>query len=193
MSKKDTRAEIFRAAAILFHQRGFNATSMRQLADQVGIEASSLYNHIQSKSELLNELCSEIAGLFLDSVNRIRESDSSVRQKLNDIVDLHIQLAKTRPEAMTAFNREWLSLEEKALRRFKRQRRVYSAMIEQILEEGQRSNEVRSMDTYIMMNTLLSGLNWLFFVKRSYLKANERTLAKDLKDLIGSAILTNVC
>ena len=52
-SKKEL---ILQKAASMFRQKGFAATSMRDLAETVGIEAASLYNHIQSKSEILQEI-----------------------------------------------------------------------------------------------------------------------------------------
>ena len=52
-SKKDL---IIRKASAMFREKGFPATSMRDLAEGVGLEAASLYNHIQSKSEILQEI-----------------------------------------------------------------------------------------------------------------------------------------
>jgi AcrR family transcriptional regulator len=57
-SKKDL---ILQKASALFRERGYATTSMRDLAESVGIEAASLYNHIQSKSEILQEIISRIA------------------------------------------------------------------------------------------------------------------------------------
>ena len=43
-------------AASLFKEKGFKASSMRHLAESLGIEAASLYNHISSKNELLHTI-----------------------------------------------------------------------------------------------------------------------------------------
>ena len=65
-SKKNSprKEVIIEKAAQLFRKNGFNATSMRDLAENVGVEAASLYNHISSKAELLQEICFRIANKF---------------------------------------------------------------------------------------------------------------------------------
>ena len=60
-SKKDL---ILRKAAAMFREKGFAATSMRDLAESVGIEAASLYNHIRSKNEILEAICFDVANRF---------------------------------------------------------------------------------------------------------------------------------
>lgn len=48
----DRYLDIIQAAAILFAERGYRATSMRDIADRVGLLGGSLYHHIRSKEEL---------------------------------------------------------------------------------------------------------------------------------------------
>ena len=55
-SKKTTKQKIFEAAIDLFAQKGFNATSMREIAESVGIKKASLYSHYKSKDEILEKI-----------------------------------------------------------------------------------------------------------------------------------------
>jgi AcrR family transcriptional regulator len=57
-TKKEAVVE---AAAQLFYKKGYNATSMRDLAELLGVEAASLYNHIKSKPDILHDICFEVA------------------------------------------------------------------------------------------------------------------------------------
>jgi len=66
ISRKDV---IVTKAATLFREKGFKAASMRDLAEAVGVEAASLYNHIKSKTELLHELCFSVANRFLQKID----------------------------------------------------------------------------------------------------------------------------
>ena len=59
-SKKDV---ITQKASALFRKKGFTATSMRDIAEAIGVEAPSLYNHIESKNAILKDICFRIARL----------------------------------------------------------------------------------------------------------------------------------
>lgn len=64
---RDTKAEIHAAALELFSSRGYEKTSLREIAEQVGITKASLYYHYSSKQELLQA----IVGTFFDDLNDV--------------------------------------------------------------------------------------------------------------------------
>ena len=76
------REEIKNAAARLFRKRGYKATSMRDIAEAVGIKAASIYNHIKSKQELLSDLLMEIAIIFTKEMEMIQNTSLDANQKL---------------------------------------------------------------------------------------------------------------
>jgi TetR/AcrR family transcriptional regulator, cholesterol catabolism regulator len=55
-----TKGRIVEAAVDLFHRQGYNATSLRQIADEVGLQVGSLYNHMSSKEQLLFEIMRDV-------------------------------------------------------------------------------------------------------------------------------------
>ena len=64
---RDTKAEIHQAALGLFSTRGYEKTSLREIAEQVGITKASLYYHYSSKQDLLKA----IIGSFFEDLNRM--------------------------------------------------------------------------------------------------------------------------
>jgi AcrR family transcriptional regulator len=68
--RDSTRERIREAAITLFHRQGFNATSLRQIADEVGIQVGSLYNHIASKEALLLEIMRDVLLELIEDTER---------------------------------------------------------------------------------------------------------------------------
>ncbi|MEL7671322.1 TetR/AcrR family transcriptional regulator [Methanobacterium sp.] len=56
LEEKTTKERIFESAINLFAQKGFDATSMREIAEAVGIKKASLYSHYKSKNEIMDNI-----------------------------------------------------------------------------------------------------------------------------------------
>ncbi|HPZ88153.1 MAG TPA: helix-turn-helix domain-containing protein, partial [Flavihumibacter sp.] len=83
---------IVEAATRLFRERGFKAASMRDLAEAVGVEAASLYNHIQSKEEILQEICFKVANAFNEQCDKVEASELSSIGKIESMLRFHIRM-----------------------------------------------------------------------------------------------------
>ena len=102
-SSRDTKAAIHRAAVDLFSSQGYDKTSLREIAEQVGITKASLYYHYSSKQELLRA----IVGTFLDDVFAVLRkvedlpwSPENERELLAAYVDVVIAHRSTGPTLM---------------------------------------------------------------------------------------------
>ena len=83
-----SRVKILDEALILFSESGYELTSMRKLADAVGIKAASLYNHFNSKREILAELVSQNGpACVATTLERIRKEHDDPRVLLERFVD----------------------------------------------------------------------------------------------------------
>ena len=126
LTKKDL---IFQAAARLFKEFGYQATSMRQLAKEVGLEASSLYSHISSKQELLAQICMSEANKYLDHMNKVMKEEVEIISILKAMSYFHIEVAVDDPVSATVFSDEWRYLEEPTLTEFRTIRKEYESRI----------------------------------------------------------------
>ena len=75
----------------MFREKGFAATSMRDLAEMVGIEAASLYNHIRSKNEILEAICFDVANIFNTHIESIEAGSQNPIEKIESLLRFHIQ------------------------------------------------------------------------------------------------------
>ena len=128
-SKKEL---ILQKAAAMFRQKGFAATSMRDLAETVGIEAASLYNHIQSKAEILQEITFRISNDCSEHLDTLENTKLTSLEKIESIIRFHVNMMLARFEDYYVMINEWMHLSEPYLTNFSLQRRSYVQRIEAI-------------------------------------------------------------
>jgi len=163
-SKKEL---ILQKAATMFRQKGFAATSMRDLAETVGIEAASLYNHIQSKSEILQEITNRITIDCNEHLYSLDNSGMSSIQKIESLIRFHVRMMLDRFEDYYVMINEWMHLTEPYLTNFSLQRRSYVQKMEAIIADGIKNNEMKPVIPYVAVLTILSSVRGLEFWHRS--------------------------
>lgn len=170
-STSNTRKDvIISKAAYLFREKGYSATSMRDLAENVGVEAASLYNHIKSKAEILQIICFKTANEFMDHLAEVESSSEDSVGKIESIIRFHIQQIVNHYEEVYVMDREWKHLTDPYLTNMQSQRRSYRQRIAAIIENGIRKNEMKAMDAataVLIMLHAVSGIeSWHRSVKR---------------------------
>lgn len=162
-SKKDA---IVKKAASLFRHKGFKASSMRELAEKVGVEAPSLYNHIGSKSELLQHICFNVANEFTLHLQQLEETQQTVVKKLDQLIRFHIKMMLLSYDELYVANHEWKHLEDPYLSNFLSQRKLYESRMVQLVKEGIQQKELKNIHPYVAVLTILSAVRGLEFWQR---------------------------
>jgi AcrR family transcriptional regulator len=176
--KASKKEFILQKAAIMFREKGFSATSMRDLAETVGIEAASLYNHITSKSEILQEIIFRIANECNVHLDSLDNKDMNNQRKIESLIRFHVQMMLGRFEEYYVMVNEWIHLPEPYHTSFTSQRRSYVQKMENIIEEGIRNKEMKPVIPYVAVLTILSSVRGLEFWHRS----NKRITPEQMED-----------
>lgn len=159
LSRKE---QVIRKAAELFKDKGYAASSMRDLAHLLGIEAASLYSHIKSKEEILRHLCFDMAAEFRKSLEEVEKQNVSASEKLRQGIIGHIQVMAKDLTASAVFMNEHRHLSQPYLRDFLLLRINYINRFKTIIEEGVRTGEFKpTIDKKLAVMTLFSSLNWM--------------------------------
>lgn len=183
--KNSTRKEtIVDTAARLFRERGFAATSMRDLAEQVGVEAASLYNHISSKAEILQELCFKVANQFISNIDKIEAEDIPAIKKIEAILRFHIRQMVNHYEEVYVSDREWKHLTDPYLSNMRNQRRVYRQRIASIIEDGIRKNEIKKIDAPTAVLIMLHAVSGIESWHRSKQKISGEVLEENMISIL---------
>jgi TetR/AcrR family transcriptional regulator, cholesterol catabolism regulator len=159
---KSRRTEILECAARLFREKGYKATSMRDIAKAVGIQGASLYNHIKSKEELLSELLMFIANLFTKEMNEINKSSLPPVEKIKRLIGLHVRYTAEHTDAISIITSEWIHLEKSVLPEYLRLRADYEKKFEKIIAECIKEGSFEKVNPKIALFSILSTLRWLY-------------------------------
>lgn len=128
--------EIQSAAVELFYEQGYNATSLKEIADMVNLRAPSLYNHIESKQKLLQDIMFD----GIDTLNS--EFDEAIAQS-DDVLE-KVRLASQalvrhnirRKKQAYVNTYEIPSLQAEARTELVRRRRLYAERWVKLIESG---------------------------------------------------------
>jgi len=176
-TKKDV---ITKKGAALFRKKGFASSSMRELADNLGVEASSLYNHIGSKSEILQSICFKVANDFNMHLNAVEKTEGNIVSKLENLIRFHIHMMLDSYDEVYVANHEWKQLEEPYLSNFLNQRKIYEGRLVEIINQGINSGELKNINPHVAILIILSAVRGLEFWQRHKKNVSITDLENDM-------------
>lgn len=180
----DRKTHIRQIAQSLFRQKGYSATSMREIAEAVGIKAASLYNHFKKKEEILADICFDLANQFFQAIGEVESMEVSATRTLKEAIKAHVKVITKDLDASGVFLHEWRSLDDKNLQNFISQRKEYEKHFYQIIEKGIQKEEFKSVDTHFFCLGLFSAMNWLYDWYKPTGKLSPEDIANQLFHLL---------
>lgn len=186
--KPNRRQLILDEAAKLFKQKGFGGTSMRDLAREVGMEAASMYNHIKSKDEILDLICTRIAHTYISQLAEIEQTEASYADKVKSLIRLHIRLMIEDGAAVSVANHDWKYLPEPQLSAFKEARKNYERGFAALIEQGIAAGEFQPVNVSVALFTILSAVRWV----ELWYRPGRELSAEELEDHIITMLLTGL-
>lgn len=176
----------------MIHEKGYKATTMRDLADRMGFEVSNIYNFIESKEALLETYLFQISEDFHTGIDHILESSYSPTEKLKALVSLNIRLTSTKPYQVGLLVNEWRNLQEPKLTRFVERRGEYEEKVRIIIREGIDSGEFRPFDMDIITHAVLSSVRWIYYWYTDHSEeVNPIELEKQLTEFVLGGVINS--
>src|SRR6266481_143951 len=156
------RAELTRAAARLFAEKGYHGTSVNDLAEALGVQKGSLYSHIDSKADLLWEVAREGSDAFHAALDAVPE-DGAVLDRIEAALRAHLRVVAEQLDVATVFIREWRYLEGERRQMFVAERRRYEERVRALFREGRELGQLRTdLDDATAALLMLSAANWAY-------------------------------
>jgi len=181
ISKKE---QIIVTAAQMFKQRGYQASSMRDIALVLNIEAASLYHYIKSKEEILELICFNMAQKFTSSITEVNDIYFNAEEKLRKAVLHHVEIITEDIDKSAVFLREWRSLPENSLYDFIQLRNHYESEFTHIIENGIQEDIFENVDKKFAVLSILSSVNWINEWYQVDGKMNAEEIAQKISDFV---------
>ncbi len=173
----------------MIHKKGYKATTMRDLAGQMGFEVSNIYNFIESKESLLETYLFQISEDFHTGINHIMKSSHDPSGKLKALISLNIKLTSTKPYQVGLLVNEWRNLQEPKLSKFVDKRTQYEKKVRIIIEEGIEDGQFRRFDIDIITHTVLASVRWIYYWYIDHSEnINPYELEKQVTDFIFNGV-----
>ncbi len=154
-------AEIYRAAAQIILRKGYDATSVNDIANALGMTKAGLYHYINGKKELLFDIMNFGLGELAEEVAEPARSIADPAARLRFIMGAHARLVTRGQGAITILVDEITALTPPQQRKITQRKRAYFDFLRGTLDELKTAGKLQDVDTTAAAFSLLGMVNWL--------------------------------
>jgi AcrR family transcriptional regulator len=180
------RRAVLDAAAALYANQGYRATSMNDLAAAVGLSKPSLYHYVRNKEEILVELYEDVMRDNTAAVEAIQAHTTRAIDALRQIIVQRVAYTCENQALLRVFFEEEAGLPHDRLANLLQRRRAYEdavmAVTRRAVAEGSLS---LSVSPRIYVNTLLGAANWVY----KWFAPDGRLGPRELGEEVASVLL----
>ena len=159
-----SREQILDAAATLFRDQGYAATTMRQIGEAARMKAGSIYYYFESKDDVLSEILRVGEQVVMSSARSCVESagpGASHRKRIECAIEGHLRALLGKSVYTSAYIRVYGQLPKEIKRKHRRRRNQYSKFWDDLFAKAQESGEIRANISVVPLRLFVLGaLNW---------------------------------
>ena len=178
------RDEVFAKAEQLFSERGYHATSVRDIAEAVNIKGGSLYAHIETKEDLLWGIVQAAADRFFAAVTPIVESELIPIEKLRRVIRAHVGVVTQSASSASVYSTQWRHLTEPRRSEFAERRNQYDRLLRGLVRQCIREGTFADVDEKFATLLILSSINWIYQWYKDDGPMTPDEIARKLTDML---------
>lgn len=154
------RGRLLREAARLFRDKGYERTTVRDLAAAVGIQSGSLFHHFRTKEEILKAVMVETIRLNTALMQAAMDAESTPRRKLRALIRAELEFINGQTgEAMAVLVYEWRSLSEASQAEVLELRDIYEQLWLDVLTTMKSEGQLKA-EPFVVRRMLTGALSW---------------------------------
>jgi len=159
------REELVRVAATVFQEKGYQASTLNDIAERLGTDRASLYYYVSSKEDLFQEVVRGVLDANVKEANRIVKLDASAAEKLGLLIRCLMISYESNYPYTYVYIQEDMARVTKAdtdwAKGMSRQTRRFESIVKEVLRDGIEAKELRGdISPDLASNALFGMLNW---------------------------------
>lgn len=189
MSRQLVTSELLDKATELFAEKGYESTTLLDIANALGISRPALYHYVSSKEELLSMLVEQVSqGLAKVLESLSAREDLSPTEKLVDVVTVMVRQRAEHPDQFRILDRSEAVLPEPAGEEHREAKRKVLRGVVAVIESGIAAKEFRPVDSRTAALSLLGMCNWVawWFHRGSDVESTVATVADLATAMLGT-------
>ena len=184
-----TRDEILEAAAQIFSQKGYNATSMSDIASAVNLQKASLYHHISSKQEILLSLLDEALDLLTGRMNEVLFQPLPADRKLKIAMEIYLETLAEQRDLAAILLLEHRSLNPELRVQHLPRRDRFEGLWKNLIQMGVDEGRFVCKDVPLTTRAILGVMNWAITWYRSDGPLSITEIASQYAELILNGLM----
>jgi AcrR family transcriptional regulator len=156
------RERILEEAVKLFYLRGFNATTLDDIATELGVTKPFIYTHFRSKVELLEAICRPTIEMSLQAIAEAAKTEGDATQRLHAGVVSFTEVVLQRQANIAVYFREEKNLSKGGLNEINALRKRFDKVLSELLEEGAASGEFIVPDVHVAALAIGGMVSWAY-------------------------------
>jgi AcrR family transcriptional regulator len=160
-SEQDRRAEIYAAAAKIICDKGFDAMTMNDIAQAVGMTKAGIYHYIEGKQNMLFAIMNYGMDMLDQGVIATASLVEDAEKRLIAIIHNHANLITHGNNAITVLVDEVAGLSALQRKKITQRKRVYFDFIRDTLEQLKREGKLKDVDSTVAAFSILGMLLWI--------------------------------
>ncbi len=154
---------VYDIAALVFHQRGYDSTSMSDIAKAAGLTKAGLYHHIASKEQLLYTILDYGMDLTDEIVVAPVEQIQNPDERLRQMIERHLRLIlQEMNHEVTVILHEDKSLTGAYRRKINQRKKAYIHFVEGLVGDVLKAHHRKDLDPLVSAFALLGMINWCY-------------------------------
>jgi AcrR family transcriptional regulator len=160
--KNKRRKEIFETASGLFLDKGFNETSMKDIAEKTGMGKSTIYDYFENKDEIILYFLEEEMKLLNDDAREILKSKHDPYIKLKMLISKRIEFYKNKRSIALLLIYQAQKLSNKSILKWMSRREEYVDILQSVIEGGIDSGLFRKVNSRFSAQSLFNLVALMF-------------------------------